>query len=370
MTCRELEYSAALMLPRNPRLRLREYDLEPLTSKQQQKLVRRWFAADGQKRRDILQLIGGHDQLQDMASNGLMLTLICSTRERHDSIGPNTRRVQLYDLILRDIVSAVRRGAPVTRDVAIRRLAALREVAWSFFQSQPSNMSLDADLFAKRLKKACKGQQNMPFDAFYGHLRREGLLVVNRDDVRFLHRSFFEYLAGSAIARSRPEVMKATIREHVTNGAWRGALMMALAYLGLILKDRQLDGWAEPGRVQAGHVVDDIVHDPPGPPGVAVAFVGDAVVDGGLDCVPEETLQRLRIALLRVMRDDAHVPPKIRASAGSALGRLGDPRFDETLFYLPTFQSDPDEDGNLKPEPALGFIEIPEGDFWMGSNLK
>jgi formylglycine-generating enzyme required for sulfatase activity len=48
-------------------------------------------------------------------------------------------------------------------------------------------------------------------------------------------------------------------------------------------------------------------------------------------------------------------PALIRCRVGSTLGRLGDPRFhDETLFCLPK-------------DPMLGFIEIPAGEFVMGS---
>jgi formylglycine-generating enzyme required for sulfatase activity len=52
------------------------------------------------------------------------------------------------------------------------------------------------------------------------------------------------------------------------------------------------------------------------------------------------------------MRSDA--PAGDRASLGNTLVRLGDPRFHVDAWYLPD-------------EPLLGFVEIPEGPFLMGS---
>jgi hypothetical protein len=61
----------------------------------------------------------------------------------------------------------------------------------------------------------------------------------------------------------------------------------------------------------------------------------------------------------------------VRAAAGSALGRLGDPRFHgPELWCLPKYFSDPGADGELEPDDMLGFVEIPAGEFWMGSNTK
>jgi formylglycine-generating enzyme required for sulfatase activity len=61
-----------------------------------------------------------------------------------------------------------------------------------------------------------------------------------------------------------------------------------------------------------------------------------------------------RARLQQVMRDPEH-PAKERVSAGDALAQLGDPRFRADAWYLPD-------------EPLLGFVEIPEGPFVMGSD--
>ena len=64
-------------------------------------------------------------------------------------------------------------------------------------------------------------------------------------------------------------------------------------------------------------------------------------------------VRRRLVALLR----SSHLPPVERAAAGNTLARLGDPRFRADAWYLPA-------------EPLLGFVEIPEGPFLMGSDRQ
>ena len=65
---------------------------------------------------------------------------------------------------------------------------------------------------------------------------------------------------------------------------------------------------------------------------------------------------RVREWLLHLL-DRSDFPPVERAAAGNALARLGDPRFRENVWHLPA-------------DDLLGFIEIPEGPFLMGSDKK
>ncbi len=62
-------------------------------------------------------------------------------------------------------------------------------------------------------------------------------------------------------------------------------------------------------------------------------------------------------SLLNVISGKKEFPTQQRVSAGNALGYLGDPRLREDAWYLPD-------------DPMLGFVEIPEGKFLMGSDPK
>lgn len=346
MTSRTREYNKARDLPQGlPDGWLTEYELEPMNSSQQRTFIRTWYG-QSPKADDLWSLLDGHPQFRDMATNGLMLTLICATAELHP-IAKGTRRVELYEWILRDMVGRVRTRNPIPSASPIigERLDVLREVAWSFFSQRPDNTSLDEVDWKKRLIAAC-GSLMLEVPQFAQDLRDAGLLVSHQDGyLRFLHRSFFEFLAGARMARrGRIEIVK-MVCAHVEEAPWREALVMAVGHLGLIQKTPD----------EAGRVVKEIVTERPGPPGSAIVLMGDAVADGGEGCVPPGILRQLRDALLGVMRTDA-IPAKTRAAAGSALGRIGDHRFhNEDLWCLPK-------------EELLGFVEIPEGEFWMGSN--
>jgi len=64
-------------------------------------------------------------------------------------------------------------------------------------------------------------------------------------------------------------------------------------------------------------------------------------------------LGRIRIWLENILQQGV-LSPNDRVAAGDLLGKLGDPRFDESCWFLPA-------------EPLLGFVQIPSGEFWMGS---
>lgn len=49
--------------------------------------------------------------------------------------------------------------------------------------------------------------------------------------------------------------------------------------------------------------------------------------------------------------------PSGRVEAGNVLAQLGDPRFDPEMWYLPVGEE-------------LGFVRIPGGEFWLGSDKK
>src|SRR5262249_40272604 len=65
-------------------------------------------------------------------------------------------------------------------------------------------------------------------------------------------------------------------------------------------------------------------------------------------------VERIRTWLVRTLQHNA-LPAVDRVQAGDALADVGDPRFRADAWYLPD-------------EPLLGFVEIPEAPFLMGSD--
>jgi formylglycine-generating enzyme required for sulfatase activity len=85
--------------------------------------------------------------------------------------------------------------------------------------------------------------------------------------------------------------------------------------------------------------------------------IQDAVaqVQQGEDDADGKQQEAVGERLVQVLRDPNHAVAE-RLSAGDALAELGDPRFyGEDGFYLPR-------------EEMLGFVEVPEGNFRMGSD--
>ncbi len=92
-----------------------------------------------------------------------------------------------------------------------------------------------------------------------------------------------------------------------------------------------------------GEILDDLLSGD-------LAKIQDAAARIEEEAVREETQQQM----LATMQNPQQ-PVTARVSAGNALAHLGDPRFREDAWFLPD-------------EPLLGFVEIPAGPFWMGSD--
>jgi formylglycine-generating enzyme required for sulfatase activity len=67
--------------------------------------------------------------------------------------------------------------------------------------------------------------------------------------------------------------------------------------------------------------------------------------------------KRVQTWLLFALTADGILSPRERVAAGNALNWVEDPRFDPDRWYLPKEDND-------------GFIKIPAGEFWMGSDSK
>jgi formylglycine-generating enzyme required for sulfatase activity len=90
-------------------------------------------------------------------------------------------------------------------------------------------------------------------------------------------------------------------------------------------------------------------------------LAGEVLAEMGLNRVEDTNLgrdlaQRVRQRLVELMKKHRLTSVE-RAAAGNALARLGDPRFRSDTWFLPN-------------ERLLGFVEIPAGEFLMGSDKK
>jgi formylglycine-generating enzyme required for sulfatase activity len=195
---------------------------------------------------------------------------------------------------------------------------------------------------------------------FVDYIReRAGLLIRHKTDAyTFPHRTFQEFMAACHLVglKDYPGEASRLVRDDLTR--WREVFVLAAGHAA---RTHRL--------VQAISAVNALC--PEGPEKMkrvsqpdAAAYrraqlAGESLLEIGMIGVRrEETgqamLARVQDWLMAAMRADTVLEPKERAEAGETLARLGDPRFRADAWYLPN-------------EPLLGFVEIPEGSFVMGS---
>jgi formylglycine-generating enzyme required for sulfatase activity len=191
---------------------------------------------------------------------------------------------------------------------------------------------------------------------------RAGLLVERQADVldpvlAFPHRTFQEYLAACWLTEGEDTARKAAELACTGDHWWEVIKLAAGRLLYVERKISQplllLDWLCPPGT-------------PVGEDRWRMALLAGEVL---LELKPEQMLReealrpqvedRLDQVLQRLCRllRESKLTARERAEGGNILAQLGDPRFREDAWFLPD-------------EPLLGFVEIPEGPFLMGSDKE
>jgi len=315
--------------------------------------------------------------LARLAPNPLLLTVMALVHT-HDKVLPDHRAV-LYERIVElllwrwesrkqdqgeepELLARLRQAGCSQVDLLrkLRRIAfeAHAQVKDSDNPEQVAGIT-DAVLWKELARLHPDKEQNLNWArGLVEHIRqRAGLLVEREPGVfTFPHRTFQEYLAGVHVAVGKNFVSR--VLELAESGAfWREVILLAVGYLvhsvgeyeqPLVLVDRlcpskqpvNAAGWR---KVElAGEVLLEI-----GPNRVERQEQGEALL--------ERVRKRLTALVERSLLDPAE-----RTQAGEIVGTLGDPRFAEERLFLPCRYRD-------KEEANWGFVEIPAGPFWMGS---
>lgn len=198
------------------------------------------------------------------------------------------------------------------------------------------------------LRRLLQQDENLaPWAAsFMAQARQRGSLVEEREGAyRFVHLALQEFL----VARHLREVVAGTdglaalvaaVRERLTDPWWREPILLALGYRADRNQNpvRQLMGLLRDSGQQAGTGLEAAL--------AAAELAGTAAADWPKSgpALQQACAQRL-LGLLSQEPVLLHTPPALRARAGDALCRLGDPRFDPQRFFLPA-------------DAHLGFVHI------------
>ncbi|MCU0487099.1 MAG: SUMF1/EgtB/PvdO family nonheme iron enzyme, partial [Anaerolineales bacterium] len=241
---------------------------------------------------------------------------------------------------------------------------ALYELAFNAHSKQPKEQTGTADILEKDLVYALlnvspEKSETRP-ELLARFLReRAGLLAARGEGVyAFPHRTFQEYLAACHLTETDfPETLAGLACEDPER--WREVTLLAAARVA-----RTSDSYWSLAEALC-------CSQPPEKPeakaesqAVWGAFLAGQLLAESANLarvVPRnrEKLDRIRLWLVYILQSGALTPPD-RAEAGNTLARLGDPRFDLSLFHLPFSRA-----GDI-----LGFVPIPGGPFRMGSSKK
>lgn len=365
--------------------------LAPFSSEQAASFIEQWYRAvqptqgwdaetAGEKASELSQALENRPQLADLAARPLLLTLMATLHTHRGKLPED--RADLYEgsvSLLLERWQTQRQLKGVT-EPGIERVLGLGEtklrravelLAYETHERQGGDPALrDGDLGTQAAdipfeQVSSVFSRQLPHDInpilLVKYLEeRSGLLIGRRAGVyAFLHRSFQEYLAGCYLANTEQDVAR-TLKDKVTHDLnwWREVYLLAV------------------GKVKQGsyssavNILNRLVPDLPARNASDLEYrLAILATQSAQELrLPENAenddfyrtlLKRLQAWLLRLV-EVGKLSTSERFEAANLLARLGDPRFDEKRLCLPALLRG-------QPEPMLGFVKIPAGEFTMGS---
>jgi HEAT repeat protein len=241
-----------------------ECRLAPFVARQTRALVERWYAGDSGRAAPLLQTLRSSAGLEQMGQNPLLLTLVCWLAEGHP-ITPDLSRSQLYEWMVRDLLSLDRNGSldPVRRRGS-QLLPLVREIGWRWFEATQGKKALPHEQLRKWIQKSNRRPPvEGPARDLSAAEKAERIIEELCSEKRFLtlfewnrqpayvfpHRSILEFLAGAELAEKLKGDSARRWWDFVDRMAWDpgwvGVLLFAAGQLGERVNDlagRLLDG--------------------------------------------------------------------------------------------------------------------------------
>jgi formylglycine-generating enzyme required for sulfatase activity len=358
--------------------------LAPFSKGQIRRFIARWYELtarlgrlsqqDAAGRAELLKrAIFSRPTLHELAQRPLLLTLMASLHAWRGGDLPEKREALYADtvdlllnrweqrLIKRDAEGQYRLIQPSLAEYLktdrSRVRVVLEALAFQAHCSQPELTGTadiaEGDLVTQLIK--CSANPDAKPQRLVEYLQdRAGLLYPRGVGVyTFPHRSFQEYLSACHLtADEYPDKMAELARGDPDR--WREVALLAGAKAA---RGTPASLWM---------LVEALCFREPDDPAADSAdnwgaqIAAQALVESAdlsrLSPANQGKLKRVKHWLLKLIRSEK-LPATERALAGDNLATLGDPRFNPELWYLPD-------------EPLLGFIEIPAGEFLMGSDKQ
>ncbi|HEY9076216.1 MAG TPA: SUMF1/EgtB/PvdO family nonheme iron enzyme [Anaerolineaceae bacterium] len=288
------------------------------------------------------------ENVPPLVSTPLMTTMVVGVKWGETELP--RERARLYEACVRVVLQAQHTPDDDARTELVKWGGSLRDqtnwlayLAYQMHQGGEAGAAVTEETARKILEEISPKDQVTKF--LEAVRQRGGLFEEKAELFQFSHLTFQEFLAARYLAKEREKHL-IELLPHVEDPWWREALLLIY---GFAQEDhppfaRQYMEWlsnldGSPARRLAG-----------------LELAGTALLE--LE-KPNETILRRQAQRLQqqLFSPEAKTPAVLRARAADTLAQLGDPRFNPGAFYLPA-------------DDLLGFVEIPAGKFWMGSDPK
>ncbi len=384
VTCREYAYKEAdrWCLPKKqfPVVELALFNLDQI-----RQFAQTWYQVVGPQKGwdpvkcqaeadNLFRAIQERPHLQELAQYPLLLTLMAQVHGRVGYLPQD--RADLYEKavnlllaywenrIVRDVVAEPKTDQGLILRLGVRTevlRSALERVAFAAHERQEQEKGrseLAADIpKADLLEELRAGLGSLDkAELVISYIQERAGLLQARDNFTytFPHRTFQEYLTATHIKKQAE--FDTMLRDRVRRDLpwWQEVFLLAA-------------GSSRTTPRNISDMVDCLLPQPPEPQAITAERASFAILAGQTlfetnfaehqrkEAAIEpgrytETFHRIQNWLKIVLAADHHVQPKIRAAAGDALARLGDPR--PEVMTLTDMQ----------------FCFVPKGPFWMGSD--
>lgn len=307
------------------------------------------------ERLSLIDSLRGNPGVKNLASNPLLLTILALIKRQGVSL-PN-RRIELYDLYLKTLISAWnkaraldKRPAGIALDYA-QTIAVLEPLAlWLRTENPTAGLVAErqmlnwlTDYFMSDEWGFKRGQAMERAGEFLQSVHKYSNLLVERGrgQYGFMHLTFEEALAAMGLVE-RGQLDRARsialIQEHLTDPAWRETILLAIGVWGLLYNQRLV----------AGEVVRAILKmECRGEQaGQNILLAGACLEDVSEAGLGRAAANEVINALLEAAHNRA-LPPTVQRNAGFILGRA-----------------------DWTPPDLDAFIEIPAGEFLYGEDKE
>jgi formylglycine-generating enzyme required for sulfatase activity/energy-coupling factor transporter ATP-binding protein EcfA2 len=283
------------------------------------------------ERASLLEAIDLNPGVAQLASNPLLLTILALIKRQGVSL-PN-RRVELYELYLRTLISAWNKARTLDKQPVgppldyLQIIPVLGPLALWLREENPAAGLVPEERLVEWLTEFFRGEtwglrQGEAMKAareFLESVRKYSNLLLERGQGRFgfIHLTFEEALAARGLVqKSQLNLMDSLdyIHKYLTDPAWRETILLAVGIWGLVREQPLV----------AGEVVRQMLKMDCAAPHACrnVLIAGACLEDVGELGLGRAAAKDVIAALLNVAHDRS-LPPETQRDAGFSLGRAG-----------------------------------------------